>query len=78
MKEQALLFVRLKQQEPCINVFPKAKGFNIKHIWNDGRSFLFTADKLFYECDRNFLIQHPFLSCFTEIQLIKPRFQTEM
>ncbi len=65
-----IIFARIKDNDHCIQVISKSKRFNC--FWTNGHEqALFQIEKTFYECERNFLIKHPFLSCFTEIQLIK-------
>ena len=68
-KIKVFIFVRIKRNEHCINVLHRSKI--IKIIWDNGaEQALLIVEKWKYEVERNWLIKHPFLSCFTEIQLI--------
>lgn len=64
------VFVRVKDNEHCVNMVRIHKTHEI--MWNGGKTAILKMTKGMYECHRNWLIKHPFLSCLTEIQLINP------
>ena len=63
------VFVRLKPSEHCLLVNLKTNRHNVK--WYNTTSMIIEMSKGFYECDRAWLITHPSLSCYTEINIIK-------
>lgn len=66
-----MVFVRFKPNTHCEKTWLKSKRHEV--VWCANGSALTITTKMLYDCDRNWLINHPFLSCFTEIQLIKPK-----
>ena len=68
---KALIFVMIKDESHCIKVFHDTQMFKV--LWtNDTRASAIAETPYWsYECQHNWLLKHPFLSCFTEIQLIK-------
>lgn len=71
MKNQVTAFVRVKPDTHCLGVILKLKRHKV--IWNIGHSALIIMDKDFYDMDHDWLVKRQYLSCFTEIQLIKPK-----
>jgi hypothetical protein len=69
------IFARLKTNNHCIKVISKHKLFSILWANQDNGSVIAITPMWNYESHRNWLIRHPMLSCFTEIQLIKPKHQ---
>lgn len=70
-KTPVTVFIRIKSGTHCLDVIQRSKRFQL--FWIGGMAMITKMEKTFYECERDFLINHPFLSCFTEIQLIKPK-----
>lgn len=73
MKDKVNVFVRIKEDVHCLKVITEVKRYNIKWISSTGVEAIISMDKIFYECEHEFIIKYPNRSCFTEVQLIKPK-----
>ena len=68
MEDIVIVFVRVKDGH-CRKTMFNSKRHSL--IWCNGESAIIHMVRMFYEMERSWLIEHPFLSCLTEIQLIK-------
>ena len=64
-----IVFVRVKPHTHCLIVNLQSKRHTVK--WNKEYAIILEMSYEFYKSERQWLINHPSLSCYTEIQLIK-------
>lgn len=67
-KDFCFVFVRIKADSHCLEVNHITKRHIV--LWFKNNCAIIRMQKIFYECEKNWLITHPLLSCYTEIQLI--------
>lgn len=65
-----LVFARVK--EGCILKAAATRQHDLVSITADGSALIKMSADIF-ECNRNWLIKHPLLSCYAELQIIKPK-----
>lgn len=68
-----LVFVRLKAGDHCIPLFHNTPMWNVRWTNKERNVAVAETQGWQYIIQHDWLIAHPFLSCFTEIQLIKPK-----
>lgn len=69
IKKDCYVFVRIKDNDHCLRMIHNNRVFEV--IWKHGTSAILHRSYCMYKCDRDWLVTHPLLSFFTEIQLIK-------